>query len=231
MILFFILFFLIVLISFFLAYLSMKDFQEKAQDRNPSSSLFLIRNTSSLNPDFLSNLHEIIAKTGLIVSLERLFKGLESALVIFGPKDILLPFGPGLNLLEIEDYCEVTTPITAWEMDIDESIKSNQISSVFSQIPKLYDNEQVWYQMVLKVEKSEEHKFSGQIRIIIVSSDSKRRLELSSALQTDSKPLVKSIKPYSSLQIAQFYKERSIGKTQIKLTGEEIIRLWAFPKS
>lgn len=100
MILFIILFILIVAASAYLAYISMRDYYD-LPEKIKNYSLFLIREPSALN---VANLDKFLAESSApILSFERLFKGSRSALVIYGPKQVLAKF-PDFKLLELEDY-------------------------------------------------------------------------------------------------------------------------------
>lgn len=194
----------------------MKDFRISSKDLTLEMGLYLIRKPKSLTSDLLASLQKRVEKDDLIVSLERLFKGRESALVLYGPKNLLLNFSKNLDLLEVEDYSQLSKDASAWEIDVRE--KDYPISgSLFSQFPKLERQEQVWYQMVLQIKKGADRKFRCQIRAAFLSSDRKRLKELSQNLQV------------SSLQIMDFYKKRSIGKLDLRLSNDEIIKLWSLP--
>lgn len=198
--------------------MSMKDFRISPKDLSLEVGLYLIRKPKSLTSEMLSSLQKKVEKDDLIVSLERLFKGRESALVLYGPKNLLLNFSKNLDLLEVEDYSQVALDASAWEIGVRE--KDYPISgSLFSQFPKLEVQEQVWYQMVLQIKKRAEGKFRCQIRAASLSSDRKRLKELSQNLH----------EPFSSLQIMDFYKKRSIGKLDLLLSNDEIIKLWSLP--
>src|SRR3989344_1433133 len=100
-----IIFLTIVIISLFLAYRSMKDYQDVPEDLNIEMGLFLIRYPEGINGEILSHLYQFAKTKRSIISLEKLNKSGEKALVIFGPKDLQKDF-PNLNLLELEDYLQ-----------------------------------------------------------------------------------------------------------------------------
>src|SRR5437870_4004856 len=120
MILWLLLFFLTVAISFVLAYQSMRDYQENPGHFKIEYSLFLIRSPEALNINVLKAIEVELSKENLIISLERLFKGTKTALVIFGPKIILQKFSTTLNLLELEEYTKQAKDgqISVWEMGV-----------------------------------------------------------------------------------------------------------------
>lgn len=238
MILWFALFLLVVAISFILAYQSMSDFQEI-----PSSSqygLFLIRAPSQLTPHLLDLLHEAVVKEGLIVSLERLFKGSQSTLVIFGPRKILAPWRETLHLLELEDYTQINVEqLQAWEVGVKNPHQLNaaQLDSLFKNFPLLKDTEQFFCQVNLQARKgSKDHQkvFTGQMRAVILSNDSKRRHTLAESLQNLGSPhLAKIPSPFSHQKLLEFYQQRSLSPNRhsLTLTSGEVIKLVTIPKA
>lgn len=152
MLLWIILFILIIIISLILAYQSMKDFQDKPEKLGSQYAPFLIRNTTALTEDLLKQLHNEIFKKGQLISLERLFKGLRSALIIYGPKEILVRYSEPLKLIELEDYTGVNIEhLSVWEVGVKEltSLKEN-LPNLFKELPQLLDQEQFWWQLVLR---------------------------------------------------------------------------------
>ena len=121
MILWVILFLLVVAISFVLAVKSMKDFIDIPSNSSAEYSLFLIRKIQIVNADFLSHLNERLVESSSILAIERLFKGKKSALVVYGPRKLLLSLNHVLDLLELEDYTDVNVEqVSAWEIGIKE---------------------------------------------------------------------------------------------------------------
>lgn len=153
-----ILFLLVIAISFTLALRSMRDYQEIPQKSKVEYGLFLIRQTANFHPRFLDNLHKEMTEKGLLISLERLFKGKKAVLTIFGPREFLEKFKPELDLLELEDY----TPnidsknISIWEVD--------GVDNVFSYLPQLGENDQFFWQVVLNPHEGKAGYFKIQIR-------------------------------------------------------------------
>lgn len=231
MIVFWILFLLIILISGVLAFLSMKDFRQEPKELSSDNGLFLIRKPFALSLELFDLLHQNCQKLGLIISLERLFKGGESALVLFGPKIVLSALASSLDLIELEDYSQGEVGILGWEIGIVGNIHI-QRTSLFLDFPKLLQGEQVWYQIVLQAQKGRAKQFIAQIRVIVVISDDNRRKEISKLLQARKGPWIKIPQKFSSLQIVNFYQKRNIvGRPHVKLTGEEIVKLWSLPKN
>lgn len=151
-----VLFILIIVISLILAYQSMKDFQEKPEKLGLEYGLFLIRDTFNFTPEVLNLIHQDIAKDGLVISIERLFKGLKSALVIYGPKDIILKHNNALRLIELEDYAQNTPAnISVWEVGVKDLLTLKQdMPNLFKELPQLRDSEQFWWQLILQAKVS-----------------------------------------------------------------------------
>lgn len=232
MMLWLILFALVIAISFVLALASMRDFQQSPGHFNTEYGLFLIRNTAGLSAQILDAVHSRIVKEGLIISLERLFKGSKSALVIFGPKDILFTFQPKLNLLELEDYTAINKEhATAWEVGVKGGDLNpgqiKKIDNLFANFPMLSEAEQFWWQLTLQA-KNQSKGFYSQIRAVVISSDLGRRKKISETLQNlSSGHLTKVPKPFTSSQIVEFYQNRNLGKdsTSPALHTEEVLRM------
>lgn len=217
MILWFILFLLIVGISFILAFRSMGDYQEIPKASKVEYGLFLIRQTDSFNVSILDSIGKFMHDGGLIVSLERLFKGHQAALTIFGPKKILDKFREGLNLLELEDYTDVleNKDVSIWEVAIKSTSSGlDNPNNIFSNLPELGEEDQFFWQVVLGARKENEGlSFQTQIRAVIYSKDPVRKKKLASLFQNlKFGELAKIPKPFSTEQMMDFFKLRSLSK-------------------
>lgn len=209
MIFWIILFAAVIFISFLLALRSMTDFEESPTEEKQQYGLFLIRNSQVLTESILDSVHKLILKEGLIISFERLIKGGESALVVYGPQVILNTF-QALNLLELEDYSGVLPDsLQAWEMGVRKQKKIKSTGSFFKGLPYLPGNEQLWWQLVLKAEKypGEDKFFQGQIRLVTSSV----LPELKNPTTGD---LIKIPKPFTTEQVIGFYQKRSFLKNK-----------------
>lgn len=224
MIFWIILFAVIIFISFLLALRSMADFEESPTEKKQQYGLYLIRNSQALNKGILDSIHGLILKDGLLISLERLIKGGESALVVYGPQEILRNFEV-LNLLELEDYTEIDpTTLQAWEIGVRKQEKIKSIDSFFKSLPRLSGNEQLWWQLVLKAENypGEDKFFQGQIRL--VTSSAMPELKNGAA-----GILTKVPKPFTKEQVIGFYQKRSFIQNKYNpiLGSEAVLRLMA----
>lgn len=184
-------------------------------DKSYEYGLFLIRQTNYFNHQNLQLIFEGAFREGLIISLERLFKGGESVLLIFGPKKILASFNEKLGLLELEDYVESLDQekILVSEIEMKNPTKIN--------LPKLERTQQVWCQVVIGPDKT-------QIRAVVFAEDPIRRKEIFQSLQDlSSGAIVKLPVPFSSAKLLNFYKLRSLTqhKPKPKLNVEAILEL------
>lgn len=234
MILWLVLFFIVIAISFILALQSMKDYQEIPLKPNEKYALFLIRNTENLNIQVLASIREHIAKDGLIISFERLFKGKRAALTVFGPKRILEKFADNLALLELEDYSLDlnTSDAHLWEMGSRNKDLKEQISpELFRNLPSLGEEEQFLWQVVLGAKGGNAPEFRSQIRAVVYSKDPARRMNLIPLFQNISTgELIKVPNPFSHEQMMSFYRLRSLSKDSAGplLHPEKILSLLKF---
>lgn len=212
------LFLLIIGISFILAHRSMKDYDKyglsrrtSGQSLNVEYSLFLIRRTQNFGKEFLDYLHKQLSAEGLIVSFERLFKGRETALTIFGPKKILEQFTE-ISLLELEDYTLAldSKDISIWEI--------NEPNNIFRHLSELGNEDQFFWQVVLGPKQAGEPFFQGQIRAVLYSKDPLKRKALGSILQ--------SIASNKTEETA-FYRSRTLSKDNsgLILDSSAVMRL------
>ncbi len=219
MILWVVLFVLVIAISFVLAAQSMRDYSE-IPEKGRDYGLFLIRNTQGLTEQVLSSIRSELSESKAIISFERLFKGKKSALVVFGPRQLVLNHKTSLDVLELEDYTSVDiTHISAWEVGVK---KDTEVSEkVFSNFPQLFEHEQFWWQVILS------SPFKPQITGVLVTSDPNRKHTLTQSLQHMSPQLHKLPKAFSNPQLLEFYEKRAARKDNRghHLKEQEILRL------
>lgn len=189
------LFILVILISFFLALYSMHDFEIKPNSRSEYGT-FLIRNPKNLTPHLLMSLFSDLAKSNLLISFEKLFKGHEVALVVYGPKNILMKYQDQFNFLELEDYTNSLDldNVSIWEMGL-------KIPENFKDLIKLEKEEKLMFQLILHPRKGKDI-LNAQIRVVVSIADLERLKALKEALP-------KIPKPFSKIQLFEFYKKRS----------------------
>lgn len=204
------LFLIIIGISFVLAFQSMKDYSEAPEQLKVEYGLFLIRRIENFNSSVLESIRKLISEQGLIISFERLFKGSQAALVIFGPKGVLEQFKASLDLLELEDYTEGldTKGMVIWEVGTRHTsdLDLETTSSIFEALPLLREEDQFFWQVVIGSTQI-------QIRAALYCQDPLRRKTLASSLQNlKFGKLIKVPRPYGTAQMLTFYKERMLSR-------------------
>jgi hypothetical protein len=174
----------IIIISFLLALRSMRNYQEIPPARF-SYGLYLICNSDQLQNGVLNKLYAFGLESNAQISIEKLFKGGESAIVIYAPHNIG-QFVPELELLEIEDYLEREAKSGNKKASVDEVIvwSLQPKSEVELEIPPdflkdfpLEQNQQLFWQLVLASYRKEHH-FQVNIRVMVADHDTHQRIEL-----------------------------------------------------
>ena len=222
-----IVFIVVTLVSFFLAYRSMKDFKELPSKRH-DYRLFLIRNTSVLTQDFFEKMYVFCQPSQMLVSFERLTKGSDVAYAVFAPQAFVNHF-PELGLLEIEDY--VVAPkkskkkdqiVVSNKVSVDRSYawsfkkkKNNAAllmeSGLFSQV-RLDPDQYFFWQIVLIPHKAPKNDFQVTIRGVVSEAVPAQRIELAKKIERDiaeKTGLTKHSTPKESAEIFTEYARRS----------------------
>ena len=148
-----IIFLLIAIVSFVLALKSMVNFRQNPKDLSSDLGIFLIGKPENLTDELLDSLYQIGLKKRLILSLERLFKGKKSALVVFGERSIMNQFSQTLSLLELEDYSLAANEenVLIWDYSVKSGTKPNYDINLKSvERLDLKDNEQFFWQITLQ---------------------------------------------------------------------------------
>lgn len=193
----------------------MQDYHQAPEGDN---GLFLVRQSKQLRDVLVSNTN---------IVLERLFKGKESALVIFGQRQILEKYKNILDLLELEDYVEVDQEqVVAWEVGIKKPLQEEYGQTIFQNMPELKNTEQFWWQLLIDQNSKKTNTFQAQIRAVFTSEDPQRRKEISQKLQNISSNLFKIPKAFSNEQLLTFYKTRTFPqKIGVSLDLESVLNL------
>ena len=223
-------FFLVLLVSLILAYKSMEDYRETTIGLGVDYSLFLIRQPQALTEQIIQSLHQEILKEGLILSWERLFKGSKSALVVFGPVNLLQPFSTRLGLLELEDYSQKLTPqhltgVTCWEVGTKHSPSAPlSLNNLFKEFPQLQVEEEFWWQVVVQPKLSH---FQSVIRAVVVAANQKKAQELQESLSKigGEAGLALLPQPYAVSQLVKFYQDRALPHNLTVIAGKGIFPL------
>lgn len=191
-----VLFLIIILVSAVLAFRSMKDYEEFPESLS-LNALFFVGNPKNLSLESLKKLHEAFSSRKQFFSIERLNKGKERALVIFGPRDIARIL-PELNLLEIEDYLVDTNAIDYNNTDkkagvnqtltwlVEPQVNNKKPLHVDSGIKnlELLENQKFFIQIVCvpENERSSEN-FQSTIRLMVVDNDPTGKIDLAKKLK------------------------------------------------
>lgn len=190
----------------------MKDYQEIPGGKQRYSA-YLIRKPEFLTKPILETILDLTK--GKLLSLERLYKGTSSALVIFGPKILETRFGDLLSLLELEDYTKVSAELRAWEVT---KMERSQLNNIFDGLPQLSSDQQFWWQVVL-------NGGSGQIRAVFVAPGVEPNIL--AVLEGIGQGALKKVpRPFTSSQILEFYRSRIFEPASaFALTAEEVLTL------
>lgn len=176
---------IIVIASAILAIRSMKDYDETPDD--PSSyELFLIRDLKDFNEEIISRFHSFLLSLDTFFSIERLYKGKESVIVLYGPKAMKKSF-PELKLLELEDYLKdpkdnnpapskVISSNDAYSWVVKKPASKKVSKSDFLKM-ELLDNQFFFWQIICSPLKNS-NQFQVTIRAMVSDKDAPSRIEL-----------------------------------------------------
>lgn len=176
----FIIFAIIIAISFVLAYKSMLDYRQKPVN-NILHTIFLVQNPAIVQADFLKKLYHLIDGSRFFVAFEVLYKGDDKALVFYGPKNLQTSL-PEAKLIEIEDY---QGSLEFDKVDIFEvTLKGTDPSYI--QQDGVFDNlglkpeEKFFWQVVLSPESntSADPIFQSTVRALIYAENATRKGEI-----------------------------------------------------
>lgn len=224
---------IIIAISLYLAYRSMKDYQE-VPISNITYSLYLLRNKQQLTLPVLNNLYKEAKELNAHFSFEVITKGEEQAYLLWMPIVLKNNFSI-LNLVELEDYLSTfgvdsTIAFVGYLVDKKNPLIIYNLAESIKTL-NLVPEQRICVQIVcLPLEKSSYH-FQVTLRVIIFDKDPNSRIELSKKVQDIFKStgkLVLDRKDETTAKIFKDYLNRSYVPPQVKsftLTSEEIISL------
>lgn len=240
-----ILFVIIVIASAILAWVSMKGYQE-FPPQNFEHSLFLINNPELLSEETIKKIYNYSLNNELIFSIEKLYKGEDKAIILFGPTAIIRALDD-LKLTELEDYLlpktrtlknpgdykavSVNNTIT-WTLNPEKSSKGKLIlKDDFTRIEGISADERVFIQFVLSPHKNTELGFQTTIRVMVVSEDPNKRIELAKNADEQMKSSSNLIKKESGNSVSSpfdSYKLRSLIPKELSpltITSGELLRI------
>lgn len=232
-------FVVIILISFLLAYRSMKDYREHPPKKIEYGT-FLVRSPGNFSPQVLSFIASQTLHDQSLFSIEYLHKGDQKALILYIPKHLVAKLSP-LHPLEIEDPLErAESDYSALEFHLPQPQNTHlQVQAqVFSQI-KLIHEDFLCFQVVCQI-KNPPAKLISKLptgvllqihpKVLFYSKSQARSKVLSEITQLIEKNtnMRKSIKPHSSGQIHSHAEKRNLVPFEIEpflSSPQEIVKL------
>ncbi len=210
----------IVIASAILAIRSMRDYDETPED--PSQyELFLIRDLSNFNPDLISRFQALLLSLDTFFSIERLYRGKESVIVLYGPKVLKKNF-PELKLLELEDYIldpkehtpvhpKVISPNDAYTWIVRKKTGKKVFKSGFLKVP-LEDHQLFFWQLVCSPLKNT-NQFQITARAMVSDSEPQSKVELVKKYESSLRNLggfVTASTGQTKLSVFDSYKKRTL---------------------
>lgn len=176
----FIIFGIIIAISFVLAYKSMLDYRQKPVN-NILHSIFLVQNPAIVHADFMKKLFHLVDGDKYFVAFEVLYKGSDKALVFYGPRNLQTTLSEA-KLLEIEDYQGQLEfdKVDLFEVSVKGSdVEYVQQDGVFDDLG-LKPEEKFFWQVVLSPETNSnaDPTFQATIRALIYAENATRKAEI-----------------------------------------------------
>ncbi len=232
------LFFVVLIVSFFLAMRSMKNFQD-LPTAHLEYSLFLLQNPENLTHSTLKKLHDFALQLDTLISLEKLTKGSQTVLTIFVPNQFITQF-PELGLLELEDYISLEpekdekkiskNEALPWVIAPKNSKKDLQLNDSFFKKLSLNEMQHFFWQIVLQPLKTNTN-FQATIRAMVVEKIPAERVNVAKRIDSlinETTGLIKEAKVASSGTIFESFAKRTIVPKEVssfELNGEEVLKL------
>jgi hypothetical protein len=192
-----ILFLIVAALSFFLAKRSVKSAETKIKIPEEPRSLFLIRSPLAVDETLLQKIHQHLLEEKTVLSFERLYKGNESVLTVYGPQNLATQY-PELNLLELEDY--LVPKERTFEVKEGNKINADQAfiwnvalkpgldqGSLLSDL-ELKDDEHFFFQLVLQAipdRKELTNQFKVTSRAMAATKDKLQKVQLAKRIFAD----------------------------------------------
>lgn len=234
-----ILFIIVVFVSLVLAYRSMKGYQDVSISSLPAG-LFLIRNPQFLTPQVVVKIYALSLESYAILSFERLLRGGEKALVIYGPKVLQSRF-PELNLLELEEYLSLDQSLSqpkkigvndtiAWVLKFKDNVKGASITNTFLKDFTIGENQSFFLQIVSLAIK-EINKFQVTLRVIASDKDPNFRTSLAKKINQlidEKSDLIQMERTETTSKVFSDFQKRALVPAEVSkftLTSDEIITL------
>lgn len=235
-------FFIIILVSAVLAFRSMKDYEEFPESLS-LNAVFFLGNPQAFTAEALNRLHRLLLENKNFFSLERLIKGKERALVIFGPRELPNLF-PELNLVELEDYLGEINPgiessnlekkvdanqSITWLIEPKNNIKREMHVGLQLKELNITPQQKVFIQIVGEpTGEKDETYFQSTLRVMVADSDPIERVNLAKIVNLafqDATGLNKRSDSFPEVKKFESFKQRTHIPKEVadfKLTSREI---------
>lgn len=217
-------FLIAIVISSLLAYRSMKNLQDIPAPGLPYG-LFLIRNKAVFNKETLEKLYVWSLNLKATFSLEKLFRGSQSAFVVFAPLGIV-EFLPELQLLQLENYLPKVSDSFVWQISPKLSPKKLVVGEAFLKKVNLSEQQQFFWQVVCFPQKK--GWLQVTIRAMVVDQEQMKRIELAKAIDkhiSDSTGLIKQRGEINS-NLYDNFEKRAVTKKEVEpflLSVQEVL--------
>ncbi|MBI2596472.1 hypothetical protein HYW46_07125 [Candidatus Daviesbacteria bacterium] len=194
---------------------------------NPSYGLFLIRNKSAFNLETIIKLHGWASGLKAYFSLEKLFKGSQSASVIFAPLSVV-DFLPELQLLQLETYLPGVENTYVWSIAPNKTPKKITVDETFLQEISLTDEQQFFWQVVCFPQKGS--SFNVTVRAMVKDNEQVKRIGLAKTIDRhilDCTGLIKQ-RDETNTELYNAFENRSLIKKEalnFLLTAREILNI------
>lgn len=234
-----ILFIVVVIISLFLAFRSMKDYQENPQEaKHLTFALYLISQKNLIDEEVLKRIYQFSLKLNTIISFEFLKRGSDNALVVYAPTEFLTQFS-ALAPVELEDYLEnpgkngnptklsVNNSI-AWAITAKSNPKKSLVITEDFFKLDLGEDQGFYLQAVCLGHPKQADTFQVTIRAIIFDKDPNNRVALAKTITEkiqNNTNLSSKRKEEPTLQVFQDYQKRTLIPKEVSefpLTVDEI---------
>lgn len=160
----------------------MRDYEEFPESSS-LNSVFFIGNTANFTVDTLNKIYKFLLSDKQFFSLERLHRGKEKVLVIYGPKS-LKDHLPELNLVELEDYIDgegvsVNQSLT-WLIEAKNNPKKVLHVGEGLKDLEIGPAQKFFIQIVcMPLSNPPESIFQATLRIMVIENDPSTRIQLS----------------------------------------------------
>lgn len=215
-------------VSLILAKKSLRSYQE-APKKHFAYGLYLIRNPLYFNEATLKKIHDLCLPDQHIISVEKLFKGMEVALCLYLPKNIVNQLEE-LNLLELEDYINKEYLNTSFTFQITQKLSQKPLFTDPQFLKDLdIEDQQFFWQVVVLPHKGD--SFQATLRGMLIEKDPTKKIGTIKILErkiTDQTGLVPQTKGKTQSSLFEWFKKRQLVPKEVKsfpLTSPEILSL------